>query len=218
MADSAMTPNEALQTIASIRAYRERLTPRAAGLVWIVWGFALALDLVLSIAFNFVDDAKLVGYDPTARLVALVAGGLFCIGGAAGATNAIWRSHSIGAERPFPAWVPFVAILGFTVGINALLLGLQWLNGFRPFPGLDYAPMLLIAAGGAATLAFLQRRRVTLGPGLGAALSLFGFFLMATFLPIGAPSQGVEHIGALLFALAPLPIYGIVGFAHLRQG
>src|SRR5919108_608055 len=51
--DSAMSPQQALSTIANLRTYRETLTRRAAGIVWMVWGLALSFHAFAVVFVEF---------------------------------------------------------------------------------------------------------------------------------------------------------------------
>lgn len=214
-----MTPQEALQTIASVRGYRERLTARAAGLVWIVWGFALSFQ---AFAGLFVE---MPGYG--ADVIAgqgVMAGGwilelvvlVLAVGCAGFLTNAIWRAHALETDRPHPGWVPFVAGAGvILLMVSLTVLSNQTDQQLGP-RGIGFSPLALLAAAGAVAIAILQRRRVRMLPGLLGALVLLNLFVFGRF--VAYPQDfDTQSWGAAVMALSALVVYFLVGAWTMRR-
>lgn len=177
-AETAMTPAQALATVASVRAYRERLTGRAAGLVWIVWGFALAL-LASNDMIGLAGDATASGGSGVRTdgpaltalllLVAVLAGGAL-------ASNVIWKAHALERGTTHRSWVTWLAVLGLLVAIGGVgfLMLTVLLHGSSPGDPASSQVLVwpLVGAVAAGLLAILQRRRVAWWPGLLCALVL----------------------------------------------
>jgi len=174
-----LDPKEALAALSGLHDYRERLTAQAAGIVWMAWGLVLAFVGLVSLYTN--DHNRLDGHKEAAILlwlVAVAAGGFL--------TNAVWRAHAL--EREHPAWVPYVAgavavtlVVLFQEAVNWILHeGLHTGLGSAP---LGFASFNLLPAVGAATLAWLQRKRVPGTPGWMAAVGFLALYLVGSFAP-----------------------------------
>jgi len=174
-----LRPEDALAEIAALRGYRERLTAQAAGVVWMVWGLVIALAglVALFTTAQFVDGEK---------EVALLLWGLAICGGAL-VTNAVLRMQALETASGPAAWAPYALGAGALAAVVLLDGGLAWaathLFGLPRGHGLGFASFNLLPAAGAATIAFLQRRR--LGPGLGyaAAAAFLALGLAGMFAP-----------------------------------
>ncbi|MCA1811544.1 MAG: hypothetical protein LC623_05985 [Halobacteriales archaeon] len=175
--DPAITPQEAMAALASVKGYRERLTAQAAGIVWMVWGLVvLAVGLATFYGSDHArEEVKPVAFSLMAAVVA--AGALL--------TNAVWRAHALETESHAP-WVPYAAGLGTFAAVVGGVELVDWLlsevlhsqAGRTP---LGFAPLNLLAAVGALAIALLQRRRVSPAPGFVAAAALFAVYLVAKF-------------------------------------
>lgn len=217
----AMTPEQALQTVASVRAYRERLTARAAGIVWMVWGLALSFQAFAALFAEFPAlGADVVEGDGPGGMMA---GGwaleivaivlmVFCGGGL---TNAVWRAHALDAERQHAAWIPYAAGLGIAVLFVALLTASNRLADVGP-DGIAFAPLALFAAVGAVAIAVLQRRRVPMLPGLLGSLLLLNLFVFGRFLAF-PQDHDTQSWGAAIMALAAITVYSAVGMWTMRK-
>lgn len=219
----AMTPEEALQTVAAVRGYRERLTGRAAGIVWMVWGLALTFYsfLVLYVEAPGQGTGATEGGAIMANGWILELVGLLVMVAWAGlVTNAIWRSHALDAERPHAPWIPYAAglLVVFVIGAaNTLSNQLATEEGqqFGPL-GIAFAPLALLAAAGAVAIAALQRRRVRMLPGLLGALVLLNLFVWGRF--IAFPQDfDTQSWGSAVMALSALVVYSAVGAWTMRK-
>lgn len=202
--EPAMTPQDALTTLASLKGYRERLTAQAAGIVWMVWGLVVAI--VGFVTFyargHVVEGTKEVAYGTMALTVAV--GALL--------SNAVWRAHALETERPQPWWIPYLAgglALAGVVAAEELLdalLGevLRTRVGLTP---LGFAPLNLAGAAGAFTIALLQRRRVRASPGITIGCILLAVYLIAKF---GTWSQAPDTVFFASFGWAALCLVSYV--------
>lgn len=219
----AMTPEEALQTVASVRGYRERLTGQAAGIVWLVWGMALTFHafLVLFVESPGQGADVVTGTGTLAKGWALELLGLVLMVGWAGfVTNAVWRSHALEAERPHAPWIPFAAGLAVVLVVGAIntlsnQLATDAGQQFGPL-GIGFAPLAFLAAAGAVAIALLQRRRVRMLPGLLGALLLLNLFVWGRFLSF-AQDFDTQSWGSAVMALSALVVYGAVGAWTMRK-
>lgn len=219
----AMTPEEALQTVAQVRRYREHLTARAAGIVWMVWGLALSFH---AFAALFVE-APGQGADVVEGGPGLMANSwalellvlLLMVGSAATLTNAIWRAHALELERTHAPWIPYAAALLVVLSIVALtFLSNQpevW-GKVRTVQGIGFAPLALLAAAGALAIAILQRRRVPMLPGLLGALLLLNLFVFGRFIAF-PQDHDTQSWGAAVMALSSLVVYSAVGLWTMRK-
>ncbi|HUR26367.1 MAG TPA: hypothetical protein VM327_10185 [Candidatus Thermoplasmatota archaeon] len=218
-----MTPEEALQTIASVRGYRERLTARAAGLVWMVWGLALSFHAFAALFVEFpgfgADVVEGDGVMPGGWVLELIDIGV-TIACAGILTNAIWRAHALETERTHAPWIPFAA----GAGVILLMIALTLLSnqasttvGHQLGPlGIAFAPLALLAAAGAVAIAVLQRRRVPMWPGMLGALVLLNLFVFGRF--ISYPQDvDTQSWGAAMMALSSIVVYFAVGTWTMRR-
>lgn len=213
----AMTPQQALDTIASLRDYRERLTARAAGIVWMVWALTLGFAVMGQLAFEFAaPDVRDGAWFPAAvGVMVAVALGALALGGLA--TNAVWRAHAVEGEGLPPRWMAFAAgtvfVLAF-IGLSAILRALLYQQTGL---GFNFAPLLLLGSLGCATMAFLLRARLPPRPGLVAAAALFAGFVAAYLVPVPWDAS-LQMGGAVLFALLDVAAFAAVGLRHTLQG
>ncbi len=91
-ADNAtMTPEQAIAVLGETRQYRETLTARAVGIIWLVWGAMLALLTTADMALYFGAELADISF-PNGLMFAFTA--LFVgLGGAI--TNLVWRAHAL---------------------------------------------------------------------------------------------------------------------------
>ena len=217
----AMTPEEALQTVAGVRRYREHLTSRAAGIVWLVWGLALTFQAFVALFVEFPGrGADVVEGDGPGGMMANgwaleVLAIVLMIGSGAALTNAVWRAHALETERIHAPWIPY----GAAVLLAAIFIAVPNLsNRFLDLgqTGIGFAPLALFAAAGAALIAVLQRHRVRMLPGLLGGLLLLNLFIFGRFLPF-AQAHDTQAWGAAVMALSPLVVYGLVGLWTMRK-
>jgi hypothetical protein len=216
---SDMTPQQALETIAQVRGYRERLTARAAGQVWMVWGLALALLATTELA-ALVPAPEPEGEGLRVGLawqalplpLAALAGGVL-------ATNAVWRAHALERGERHRSWVAWAAVGAFLVaamatGLLALLAVVAWAVPAGPDTQVLVGPG--IAAVGALLLSVLQRRRVPAAPGLAAAAALVAANLLLPLVPGASLAErvyGGVQAGSATIAAA----FVAVGLWHARS-
>lgn len=216
-APARMSPAEALETLATVRGYREGLTARAAGIIWMVWGATLGFMLATNMVFEFADSTlRASAYWPGAITVgvaglvaAVVVGGLL--------TNMIWRAHALGREGLPPPWVAFAAAVVFILAFIGLSFILKQVLYNTVRLGFNFAPLLLFGSLGCLTMAVLLKGRVRPTAGLAASGALFAAFLAAYFVPV-AYDYGMQMLAALAFCLAIVAAFVTVGLIHARNG
>lgn len=212
-----MTREEALQTVASVRGYRERLTSQAAGIVWMVWGVTLGFLLMTSLVYDFADGQvregawwpAAVGIGVAGNLLGLALGGLL--------TNAVWKAHALQGEGLPPRWLAFAAAIVFVLsfmGLSALLKAALY-STVRL--GFNYAPLLLFGGLACATMAFLLRGRIAPRAGLVAAGALLAAFVVAYAVPL-AWDAGMQMAGAVLFCLLDVVGFVATGLWYYKRG
>lgn len=217
--DATMTPEQALQTISSVRDYRESLTARAAGIVWMVWGLALSFHAFAVLFVEFPGQGADVTQDGTGimangwalELTALVV----MVASAAALTNAVWRGHALQAERTHAAWIPYIAGLVVVLVMGSMTTLSNMMGEFGPL-GINFAPLALLAAAGAVAIAVLQRRRVPMLPGLAGALVLLNLFVFGRFIAFGQ-DHDIQSWGAAIMALSAIVVYSVVGMWTMRK-
>lgn len=222
----AMTPEEALQTVASVRGYREQLTARAAGNVWMVWGLVLAIlavsDLVglheMEAADESVEEGWSFAFPGWAPLVAMA----LALAGGAVATNAIWKANALEAGGRHRSWVAWVGILGLLVIVAAIGVTTVEIMGrvVDPTTAPDDTYILLsptLAAVAAGAIALLQRKRVAAWPGLGAAAALLGAQALIPLLVSGSLQDKIFS-GAFWSMTCTIAVFFAVGLWHSRKG
>lgn len=215
----AMTPEEALQTVASVRTYRERLTARAAGIVWMVWGLALSFHAFAALFVEYLGlGADVVEGGPglmrhawLLELIILVV----TVAVASALTNAVWRGLALEAERSHPAWVPYVAALLVILSLGAVVFLTNAAGQFGP-SGIAFAPLALLAAVGAATIAVLQRHRVPVRAAAIGAVVLANVFVFGRFLSFDQ-GHDTQAWGAAVMALSAVVVYSAVGLWTMRK-
>lgn len=217
----AMTPEQALQTIAAVRDYRERLTARAAGIVWLVWGLALSFQAFAALFVEFPGlGADVVEGDGAGGMMAggvwlEAAAVLIMVAAGAALTNAVWRAHALETERPHAPWIPYVSALALAITFIALVTASNMLLDVGP-DGIGFAPLALFAAAGAVAIAVLQRHRVPMLPGLLGALALLNLFVFGRFLPY-PQDLDTQAWGAAVMALSAIVVYSAVGLWTMRK-
>lgn len=211
---TSMTPTEAIATLGSVRAYREHLTGRAAGIVWMVWGATLTLLAFQALFAEFGAWNRDVP-PPALHWLLELAGTAIGVAFAGLATNAVWRAHALEAERMHARWIPFAAGAAVILGAAAIVIASNSI-GFDGPRGLAFAPILLVAAAGAATIALLQRRRVRSTPGLATAGLLLALAVVTRFVPM-PQDRDTQFWGAAILAWLPLIAYAAVGWWTARK-
>lgn len=220
----AMTPDQALQTLAAVRDYRERLTGRAAGLVWMVWGFALALLASTDMLALSSDDAPQTegwGIRIDSAAVATMVVALACLFAGVLVTNAVWKAHALERGERHRSWVTWVAVAGLLVAGSAI--GVAIVEVLSRTSGPDTADlnyviiMPLVAAMAAAILGVLQRRRVSAWPGAAAALLLV---LVQLVVPLAndIAQEGDLIVNIQLSTFAILTTFVATGLWYYKRG
>ncbi len=214
--DARLTPAGALEAIGSIRLYRERLTPQAAGTVWLVWGLALAAVGTLG------GDLSAIAYVGLLGMIQVLGpwlADLALLGAAVVTTNAIWRSHALERGTEHPAWIAWVVATVVAVGVLGLgvAAGIVYLALFGG-QIMDFRVLALpLATAAAVALAVMQRTRVPAGPGLlaGALLFIAQFVLPAVALVTSYQAYTMVMAWDRLWVILA---FGAVGLWHLRRG
>jgi hypothetical protein len=219
---TAMTPAEATAAIRDVRDYRQGLTGRAAGIVWMVWGFALAIlasaDMVGLVTINVpaVEGTHLYwpGLVPILMpILALAAGALV--------TNAVWKAHALERGDRHRSWVAWVAIPGllltgaligyFSIQLSVLLTP----KGAHESTYIMIMP--LVAAVAAAVIAVLQRRRVGVLPGLVGVALLVALEFLLPVLTHGTLEQRILQ-GIQTSMLGIFTVFIATGFWYYKRG
>ena len=225
---TAMTFADAAATIAEVRGYRQGLTARAAGTVWMVWGLALAgIALIDVLVAPTIPDATEPGWNvqENAWAIVLVPGILLL--GATVATNTIWKAHAREMQARHQAWVTWLAVLG----VVAVMIGIGFLTVILAIAFTDPSPAPgqpafentyvfvtpILSSGVAFVLSLLQRRRVPAWPGLVAGVLLLAWMAIAPFVLEGGLSTKVALAGLVHCTLAMVALGG-VGLLHFRRG
>lgn len=208
----AMTPQDAIATLREVGQYRERLTARAAALLWVVWGLVLGV-----VGFGVLAETLArVGRDWWWYEAILVP---FCFGVGALASNLVWRAHALERDpghRPWVAWAAAFGALAAMSGVTFLLRILVYVHRSGD-PAFNLAPLLLAGAIGAVLLAVTARRRAPLLPGLVAAGALAVAFAVLAFGP-WSYSPTLELAGNMGLVLGLVATYVGVGAWLFRQG
>lgn len=225
----AMTPEQATAAIASVRDYRQGLTSRAAGTVWMVWGLAMAgvamLDIIVA---PTIPDSTEPGWNVQEHGWVYMLLPLTMLVGAVVASNTIWRSHALELQVRHRPWVAWLALAGLVaavalVGILTIFVALT-VTDPSPAPGQaafehTYVFVTPVFSGGAAVLlALLQRKRVVAWPGLVAGGLLLAWMVVAPFVLEGnGLGDQVAYAGIVHVVLAMVCLGG-VGLVHFRRG
>lgn len=220
----AMTPAQALETVAAVRGYRERLTGRAAGIVWMVWGFALALLASTDMLALTNDDTPTTegwGARLDSAALATMAVAVACLLAGALVTNAVWKAHALERGLQHRSWVTWAGV--------ATLVAVGMLTGFAIVEILsrritaDSADwnyviiMPLMAAMGAGLIALLQRRQVSPWPGACAALLLLAVqFIVPLSNDMTREQDLVVNIQLSTFSI--LVTFLAAGFWYYKRG
>ncbi|MEA3136547.1 MAG: hypothetical protein QOC71_828 [Thermoplasmata archaeon] len=227
----AMTPEQATETIASVRDYRQALTARAAGTLWLVWGLAMAgiamLDVIIAPTIQVDPSTLEPGWNVQEHGWVYMLLPVTMLLGAVLATNATWKAHALemrSRHRPWVAWLVAIGLVAAVavVGLIAIALALT-ITDPSPAPGQPafentYVFVTPVLSGGAAlVLAVLLRRRVTPWPGLAAGIVLLAWMAVAPFALGGTLSDQVANAGIVHVVLC-MATLGAVGLLHFRRG
>lgn len=207
-----MTPQDAIATLREVGNYRERLTARAAGLLWMVWGLVFGV----------------VGFGLLAEILARVDRSWwwyeavlvpFCFAAGAFVSNTVWRAHALERDPAHRAWVAWAAAFGALAVMSGIttLLRLLVFSQRDADPAFNLAPLLLAGATGAVLLALVARRRAPLLPGLLAAAALAAAFGVLSFGP-WSYSPALELAGNMGLVLGLVATYVAAGAWLFRQG
>lgn len=217
MPDDSFTPIQALDALASLAGYRERLTSQAAGIVWMIWGLVITpLPIFFAAAFQH----NLNGGTFMAELAVAVA---LCAGAGGLATNAVWRAHALEQSARPARWIAYASSAGVLVAAFVLAMatdlipiGHLVLGDAYPITGLSFAGLGLLGSAGAATISLLQRTRVSPGPGLACAFALLALTLMGRY-GIFAQDDATQATAALVYAAFTLIGFFAVGVWTMRR-
>lgn len=218
-----MTPAAAAAAIADVQSYRQGLTARAAGTIWMVWGLALAAIAAaeMGAAAQFLEgppSGEGFSVEWGAMFPALV--GFVAFIGAVVASNAIWKSHAIQNEETHRPWVAWVAAAGIVAAFEVIGLTVLFLlagNATVDSPDTTYIFITpLFSAGIAAALTFMLRRRTPVLPGILASVAL-ELVLVASLLFEGSIQDQVVN-AASLHAVTAIVACGGVGLYLFRRG
>ncbi len=203
---------EMLASLGEVREYRETMTRQAAGVIWIIWGLAVAAIGLYHLAY-FLGSPGTAGPGGTAFVIFGGAGAL--------ATNAVWRGHALERDRQHKAWVAWLVGIGVPMTVGALIMASNWLargsGSTAPDPAFMLAPLLMLGSVGAFLLTVLMRHHVPPVPGyVGAALLMVGFAL-ARYLPLER-QVWLDTVGNAGLSLVNLVTFAIIGWIHIRRG
>jgi hypothetical protein len=213
MAPGAITPQQALESLGSIKEYRERLTMQAAGIVWMVWGLVITVCGLAAVYGNaqMVDGGK----------EAVMALWALAICGGALVTNAVLRMQALEARGP-AAWIPYAVGAGALAAVVLLDTGVVELarHGFglaRTHKALGFGSYNLLPAAGALAIAYLQRRRVAPTLGYVVAAAFLALYVVAVFSP-GGPGPASGFFWSSLWLGLGLVVYLGVGLRTCVRG
>lgn len=216
----AMTPEDATAAIRDVREYRQNLTGRAAGLVWMIWGFALALFAAADMASLLpAPDTAVEGWSTLPVPLALMALPFVALIAGAVATNTVWKSHALETGTKHRAWIAWLGVVGLLVAmVLAAFVTLGLMLIVPPTSSATFVWLMPTAGAiGAVMISLLQVRRVKPWAGLAAA----AFLLVLQF---GLPpllTGGLDDKIATAVAtgmLAILVSFVTVGLVHYRRG
>lgn len=223
-ANDAMTPEQALATVASVRNYRERLTGRAAGLVWMVWGFALALLAstdMLALTEGTMTTTEGWGARGDSAALATTVVAVSCLLAGALVTNAVWKAHALERGEHHRSWVTWAGVAGLVIA--GMLAGLAIIEVLSRRAAEDAADwnyviiMPLVGAMAAGLIALLQRRRVSAWPGTCVAVLLLAIqFILPLSNDIAREQELVVNIQLSTFAI--LITFLATGFWYYKRG
>lgn len=217
-----MTPAEAAATIRDVRDYRQGLTGRAAGTIWMIWGLALAVVATAEMGIIHLLDTSNAGegFGVVRGAVGPALVGITAFVAAIVASNAVWRSHAIAHDerhRPWVAWATAAGIVAVFEIVGLTLLFALSANVGPDDPAFTYVFISpFFSAGVAAALTFLLRRRVRVLPGILASVALEAVVGVALLLN-GALEEKVT-LAASLHAIVALLALGGAGLWHFRRG
>ncbi len=207
--ETAMKPDDAIETLRSVREYREDLTSQAAGFIWMIWGFVLlGMGLASQTAFLSGRYANYhIGWmDPLTTVLFPVAGGIL--------TSVVYKMLAIQPKQP--AWKIWL-IGGVAIAVlGSLSLASNALFDFGP-TAIMMAPLALLGAVLAVVLTILMREQAAMLPGFIASGVLFVAFLNVRFATF-TEGPGADLLGNGALSLLNLVAFFVVGYIHTRRG
>ncbi len=201
------TPAQMVAALHDIGDYREALTNRAAGIIWILWGLVLAAVGLHSTVYFLGSPGT--GWADGAAIVVFGAAGAI-------ATNAVWRSQALRRDDEHRAWVAWLVGIGVPMALGAVVMLSNEIVTL-PEGAFPLAPVLLLSATGAFTISLVQRHHVWATPGFIAAGVLMALFLAARFVPVER-QPWLDTVGSAWLAMIGLLAFAAVGLVHVRRG
>lgn len=215
---SAMTPEQAAATIADVQDYRQGFTARAAGTIWMVWGLVLGALAIGDVA-NWAGDGGQEGNLTDGLYVGYV---LFVLAGGILVNHAVWKSQALVTGEGSRFWlVSGLAVL--LIGTGAVLANLGLTQLFEATlpdeEGTFYRSGFgIMATTVAATITFLQRKRVTWIPG---ALAAAAFLLFQSIFPLligSSEAMSTMVRASFLSGIVAVAVCAAVGLYLFRRG
>lgn len=214
---SSMTPEAAAAAIAEVGEYRQGLTARAAGIIWMIWGFFLAALAIADLASW--SDGNGAGFDLTDTMEIVFILVLFAA--AFATTWAVWHSQALVTGHGVRMWATtgmVLLILVVTIGV-AQLGFYAFLETVLPGPDPHYRTAQgFVMASVAAAIMVLQRRRVAWWPGMIAVVA--GVALQVTYPYLIGSGDAIAAFVRLSFLEGAVAVaaFVTVGLTHFLRG
>lgn len=215
MAD--MTAEEAAAAIGEVRDYRQGLTARAAGTIWMVWGLVLG-------ALAITDVAAWAAEEPgqgTTFWFQLVFGWIVLAVGAS-TTAAIWKSQALVRGTAFRSILVFLAVLAvLAIAAVGAEIFFHWFAArlVPDEPGTYYRSGAgSVAALTALAITWFQRKRVARWPGLLVALVMIAIQVAYPYWVGATDDLEVIARASFLNGAIMLASFTAAGLVHFRRG
>lgn len=190
--DAEMEPSDALDALADLEGYEERLTAKAAGITWAIWGTAVP---GIFLTYNAADPwIASVGLEWLAALLWIP-----WIAGATLATNMVWSAHAITLDTEHSQTRGWLASVGYTLVFFVLAGGVLLVD-----PGWGINGLMVVVTG-LFTLAMAGIQR---GLGYGRVMEPVAAGLTITGVGAALASSGFDPTAIGLAAA------GLVGMAY----
>ncbi len=199
---TGLSPEGALTALSELDRYEERLTARAGGITWMIWGTAVpGIFTTYNTANPWIGS---VGLDWLNALLWIP-----WIVGATLATNMLWKSQSVVLETHDAGPNGWLVSLAFAVTFGAILGGVYLL-------GPDLGPNgLMLLVTGLLTLVMAAAYRIAWEhPAVPTTLA--GLAIAAVALAIGTSGLAQPATAMLSAATVAVAYYGLGGYLYAR--